>query len=201
MSGVLDEFHCDTLSYEFQFVSESFNLKKFCRATGIGSGERWTSVLRSKNQRNGYHVHFDGRITAKTIEVTVAYWDGSTRADTDEIEPFAESIMQWLGAFTKEPSMRVLTLARFKKPPESWRPRFNLPFKVTMGVAEVTIDGVSVELPHNRYRALNGWLSRTESEIIASVQSVRTVEFSTFEISAEVAFFNEAIKMLVEPQP
>jgi hypothetical protein len=149
----------------------------------------------------GCHVHFDGRVGPKIVYATVAYWDGTAKADDDDTEPFAESIMHWLGSFVREPSSRATVIARFKKPGETWRGRFNLPFKVTMGGSEVIIDGVSLVLPNNALRVRKGWLSKTDREVIASVESIQSVEFDKFEIGIEVAKFNEAIKMFVEQLP
>lgn len=201
MSGILSEFHCDTLSYDFRFPLATFNARKFARLTGLRIGDRWTSVLASKDQSSGYHVHCSGVIESKHVNMTVAYWDGTAKAAEDDSEPFAESMMRWLGSFVMEPSARAFVLARFEKPAETWRARFNLPFKVTMGHTEVVIDGVSLDLPGNPFRVLSGWLSKTDTDVVASVQSVRSIEFGTFEIGKEVVFFNDAIKMLVEPLP
>lgn len=199
--GVLQKFHCEMVSYAFRFPIEAFDLKKFTRRTNIKTGERWSAILSAKNPVMDCHAHFDGRITSKLVFATVAYWEGAAKRDEDEPEPFAESIMQWLGSFVREPSYRATAPARFKKPVENWRGRFNLPFKVTMAGSEVTIDGVSLLLPSNSFRVRRGWLTKTDKEVIASVESIQSVEFDKFEIGLDVDMFNDAIKMFVEPLP
>jgi hypothetical protein len=144
-------------------------------------------------------VHFKGALDSKHVYLTIEFWDGARKAATDQTEPFAESIMRWIGLFTSDPILRAATVARFRKPHDTWRSRFNLPFKVQMAKAEVVIDGVSLILPRNTFRASSGFLGTTKSGLIASVQLSRDVDLATFNIGSEVASFNEALKMFMEP--
>lgn len=197
--SALKHFDCEQVSYTFDLSIDLFNSKKFSRVTGIKAGEPWSAVLRPKDRMTGYHVHFNGRLESKRVHLTIEYFDGARGlAEEDESEPFAESIMQWLGSFILDPSVRAIAYARFRKPRETWRSRFNLPFKVTMADAEVVIDGVSLDLPRNQFRALGGFLFTTKSELDASVHLLRTFDLARFSIAEEVAYFNEAIKMFTE---
>jgi hypothetical protein len=196
--SVLSEFHCQDVSYYLDLPLGSFDTKRFFRTTGIKAEERWSAVLRPKDRMNGYHVHFKGRVDSKHVHLTVEYWDGARKAAADEEGPFAESIMQWLGSFIKEPNARAVGVARFLKPIETWKSRFNLPFRVTMADVEVTIDGVSLVLPRNKFRAMNGFLARSGKHLVAVVQVLRYIEFDKFNIIEEVVSSNEAIKMFLE---
>jgi hypothetical protein len=137
-------------------------------------------------------------VDSKRVRLTIEYWDKGVKPSPDEKEPFAESIMRWVGAFLKEPKERAMIVARFAKPTDLWRSRFNLPFKVTMAGAEVAIDGVSLELPRNAHRAMAALLMKSEDELSMSVHFIRLIEFGTFNIADEVASFNEAIKLFAE---
>jgi hypothetical protein len=187
------------VSYRLEIPLDSFNLKAFSDDTGIKQNRRWSAVLRPKNAGMGYHVHFNGDMDTKYANLTIEYWNGAKKAAKDEKEPFAESIMSWLRSFVKDPSPRATVMATFEKPIESWRSRFNLPFKVTMADVEVIIDGISVSLPRNQFRAVGGFLSRDDRSIFAIVRLVRNIELATFDIAEEVATFNEAVKLFVEP--
>ena len=200
VTSVLAQFHCRNVSYHFEIPITSFNAKEFFRESGIRAADRWTATLLPKDRDKGYHVHFRGYVDSKHMHLTIEYWDGARKAAADdEVEPFAESIMQWVGLFVKEPTSRTIVFAHFQKPLELWRSRFNLPFKVTMANAEVVIDGVSLVLPRNPFRAGSAFLARTETNLLATVQLLRTVEFGTFNISDEIVAFNDSAKMFLEP--
>jgi len=195
--GILSDFHCHCVAYNFKFLRSVFDAKKFSRETGINPGESWSTSLPPKDPRTGYHIHFDGRVTDKSAEMTVRYVDGTIKPDT-EAPVFAESIMSWLATFVADSSSRVRAWAHFEKPTATWRARFNLPFRVTMAGAEVTIDEVSLSLPRNRFRATKGRLGATDKTVTAWVNSLQLIEFDQFDLGKEVASFNEAIKMFVE---
>jgi hypothetical protein len=201
--GVLSDFHCHCVSYRFRFAKGSFNTRKFSRETGIAFGDKWSTALPPMSERSGYHVHFDGRMTDKIVEATVAYVDGQMKQESgsDDTPPqFAESFMSWLGGFVEESPHRANVWAHFDKPATAWRPKFNLPFKVTMSDREVIIDEVSLILPRNQFRATKARLGTSEDAVSAWVNSTQPVEFGQFEIAQQVALFDEAIKMFVEPR-
>lgn len=199
--GVLSDFHCHCVAYNFRFSKGSIDTKKFSRETGIEPGDTWSTALPPKSDHVGYHVHFDGKMTDKVIDMTVRYVDGQMKPAPESAETppiLAESFMLWLGGFVEASNFRANVWAHFDKPSDTWRPRFNLPFKVTMADKEVTIDEVSIVLPQNQFRATRGRLGTIDNEVIAWVSSVQSVEFNRFDIGEQVAIFNEAIKMFVE---
>jgi hypothetical protein len=199
VAGVLQKFHCDNITYELTVPIELFDTKAFYRKTGIGRKmPHWSTVLPSDKPTSGYHVHFRGRIEAKRVRVTVEYWEGMVQRTDQHPKPSAESIMKWLGSLIKSPSMRTFAHARFEKPLDRWRSRFNLPFKVTMAGAEVTITGVTLVLPNNRFRATNGFVSKMDKVLGVAMAFVEPLEFSNFDIGVELLRFNEAIEMIVE---
>lgn len=200
-TGVLKQFHCETISYEFEMPASSFDGKKFSKLTGIKVNDRWSAVLLPKNRFTGYHVHFSGLRGAKKIGIKIEYWEGSGKPAKDDVEPFAESVMRWVGSFVidlSQISQRTLAMARFRKPCDAWRSRFNLPFKVRMADAEVVIDGVSLTFPKNQLRALSGFVAVDGNDIFASVQLFRAIDLLNFNVASEVETFNEAIKMFME---
>jgi hypothetical protein len=67
-----------------------------------------------------------------------------------------------------------------------------------MGGLEVVIDGVSLELPRNPYRAVFALLTIMGEELSASVHGVRPIEFSAFDLGTEVISFNESLKIFLE---
>jgi hypothetical protein len=135
---------------------------------------------------------------AKRVRMTLEYWVGAVSPDDGETEPFSESIAKWIGSFVSEPTVRATVMARFRKPTSTWRSRFNLPFKVTMGGEEVGIDGVSLVLPKNPYRALHAFLNTMGEELLVSVDAVRSIEFAGFNIAHELTPLNESLKIFLE---
>jgi hypothetical protein len=198
--SLLDEFHCEGIVYEFVVPASDFNLAKFSRETGVKLNESWSAVAQPKDTPCGYHVHFDGRVNDKRAKITVAFWQGKSAVSNPE-SPFAESFMPWLAGFLGQKSPRAVVWAYFEKPKSHWRPRFNLPFRVTLGVAEVTIDGVSLVLPRNQFRAVEGRLSVTSDKVKASVKAIQPINLMTFDIKEAVVSFNQAIDIFVERLP
>lgn len=199
VASVFKRLDCLSVRYDFDLPTHFFNAKKFSELTRIGRGKRWHAILTPKRADTGYHVHFNGIVTAKHVRMTMEYWDKGKKAKSTEPEPFAESIMQWIGSFIKEPSMRVATNVRFEKHTDSWRSRFNLPFKVNMAGEEVAIDGIALQLPRNPYRALSAFMATGDDRLYIYLFALRPLEFRSFDIEAEVVLFNEAIKIFSEP--
>lgn len=195
--SVFEQFHCRHVHYELEVPSALFDSKSFFKKAGIPPGERWSGVLNPRERGLGYHTHFRGRVDRDRINFTIEYYNGGQPVRNDA-EPFADTIMQFLGSFAKEPTASSFVIARFVKPKEHWRSRFNLPFKVTMGESEVVIDGISLALPKNPFRAMAGFLGVEENAYNAAVNSVRAIEYSTFNIGNEIALFNDATAIFLE---
>jgi hypothetical protein len=191
---------CEVASYEFEVDTEMFDLKRFYVETGLPPGEKyWSTVFSARGKRSGYHVHFDGNVKGKDVNLTLKYYGRSvTRPPAGG--PFAETAMEWIGSFFRKPKCYAIVYSRFSKPNQGWRSRFNLPFRVTMSgsKAEVVIDGIALELPKNPFGAVRGWINRSSRELDASVLMHRSIEFSTFRIEDEISVYNEAIKIFVE---
>jgi len=67
-----------------------------------------------------------------------------------------------------------------------------------MAGAEVVIDGISLTLPRNPFRATDAFLTTTDTLLWASVRLLRPIEFSNFKIRDELIAFNEAVKIFAE---
>jgi hypothetical protein len=196
-SGLLSQFHCESIVYSFTLPAATFDQKAFSRRTGLKAGDRWDTGIYPTDLSAGYHVHFTGELGKGEVNVTVEYSDGSFMAQQDGM-PSAESIMDWIGSLVLEPTSRAQVFASFEKPLKYWRSLFNLPFKVTMGGQEVTIDGVTLELPKNPSRAYHAFVATSGKTLDASVNFSRTVEFATFKIRDEIPALNEAVKIFAE---
>lgn len=199
-SGLLEQFHCQTVRYDFDVPLDVFNLKAFVKATGIkvGQGGPWSATIYPKHRTSGYHVHSRWDVVdGDRISLTLAYWDKGKVRGT-EVEPFAETIMGWTGQFFRDPIARCHVAARFDKPTDLWKSRFNLPFKVTMAEREVTIEGLALVAPTNPYKALGGFLAVSSKAFFLALDFARSVEFSRFDLREEVLVYNEAVKMFME---
>jgi hypothetical protein len=198
-SGILKQFDCEWISYDFEIPRGSFNLRSFSRKTGVRVGERWNTGVYPKIPATGYHAHFKGVIEKDQVRITVEYWDGAYSVERDYAAPHAEEIMAWIGAFVQEPTARAMIGVGFEKPNDKWRSRFNLPFRVTTSNdLELLIDGVSVLLPKNDYRAFHAYLSRTEKVLKATVGFAGLVRFADFDIAKEITHFDRAVNMFAE---
>jgi hypothetical protein len=198
--SVLRQFHCESAGYEFTLPVEAFDVQKFFRETGIKKNQPWSATVFPRDRESGFHVHFKGSIGTEEIGLTVEYWDKGKpfHGDGEDSEPFAETMMAWLGQFVRETAFRAFVWARFRKPKQTWKSRFNLPFKVTMAEQEVVIDGVSLTAPRNAQHATGAYIAVNEDSFSVSVHFVRRVEFSKFSLSDDVTSFNEAVKMFME---
>jgi hypothetical protein len=198
--GVLGRANCDTASYHFEVPIASFNATAFLKATGIKKSQRWSAGVYPRDNAAGYHVHFNGRLTEKHAVITIEYKVGSYARPPHDSEPFAESIMQWLGRYvvTGTP-VRAKVFVHFRKSLEAWRSRFNLPLKVPMGDAEVVIDGVSIVLPRNPARAVSAFVAREESTLSIAVILFRSLDFSGFNIEEEMRAIDDSTKLFLEP--
>jgi hypothetical protein len=199
--SVLARLQCESVRYDFDIPIDSFKAKAFTKETGLKQDDHWAAVLPTDDSRSGYHAHFSGNFDRDRAHIRVEYWDHAVKRRSTHPPPSTESVMAFVGSFIREPSARSYIYGRFEKPDDTWRSRFNLPFKVTMGGSEVVIDGVSVVLPKNRFQAMNGWLTKSDSSLLVSVALVRQVEFATFDLADQLTVLNESIKMFVEPLP
>jgi hypothetical protein len=199
VSSIFEQFHCQTLRYDFDVPVEGFDLKAFVKATGIkvGQGGPWSATIYPKHRTSGYHVHLRWEIDGDTISLMIAYWNkGKVRAAN--VEPFAETIMGWIGQFFRDPAARCHIAARFDKPKVLWKSRFNLPFKVTMAEREVIIEGVALAAPANPYKAIGGFLAVSSKSFFVALDFARTVDFARFDLREEMLLYNEAVKMFME---
>lgn len=196
----LAPFNCDVVIYDFDVDSGVFDLDGFYKDTGLSSDDKhWSTVFYARLARTGYHVHFDGSIRGKQLSLSLKYYGRSvTRPQWDG--PTAETAMRWLGGFFKKPTEQAWAYSQFSKPNQTWRSRFNLPFRVTMSgtKAEVVIDGITLDLPKNPLGASRGWINKFSKELGTAILLRRGIEFSTFKVEDEIAVYNEAVKMFVE---
>ena len=198
-SGILKQFDCEWISYDFEIPRDSFNLRTFTRKTGVKVGQRWDAGVYPTDPVTGYHVHFKGTIEKERVRITVEYFDGAYTVEEDYAALNAEELMKWIGSLVREPNARAITLVGFEKPNSTWKSRFNLPFKVTTSNnLELTIDGVSILLPRNDFKAFHVNLSRTEKVLRATVAFARSVQFADFDIAKEITAFNQAVSMFAE---
>jgi hypothetical protein len=198
-SAIFEKFDCKELTYTLDVPRDEFALKQFYKKTGIPANQpRWSSVLRAKEPSTGYHIHFDGTVEAKSLRLVLRYYNKSRKPLQDEVEPFAETLMPWLGQFFKDRTWRAMVSVRFEKSTNRWRGKFNLPFKVTMNDAEVIIDGVSLVLPKNPFGAIGGWLARSGNTLMTSALLSRNIEFEKFNLGDELGEFNDATGIYTE---
>jgi hypothetical protein len=148
--------------------------------------------------KSGYHAHFTGNASKEQVIVKIEYYNGPVKRVRDHPPPSTESIMGFVGSFVLGPHYRALVYATFENQDSEWTSRFNLPFKVTMAGEELVIDGVSLSLPRNKFGARNGWVTKLGTRVIASVDLIRTIEFSSFSLEKELEVLNESVKLFVE---
>lgn len=177
---------------------DSFKMKAFSKETGLKIGDDWAAVLPTDDPSNDYHTHFTGNASKEQVVVSVEYYNNPVKRRRDHPPPSTESIMGFVGSFVLAPRYRALVYASFENQDKEWTSRFNLPFKVTMVGEEVVIDGVSLKLPRNKFGAMNGWVTKLGATVIASVDLIRTIEFSSFNLETELRVLNESIKIFVE---
>ena len=198
-ASAFTQFGCREVSYNLDIPIGSFKTKAFLKALGVNATERWSALLLPTHQASGYHVHFRGHIDRKFVHLTIDYCAGAKKsAPAEELEPFAESVMPWLGALINGASWRAQAMVLFNKPIATWRSRFNLPVKVTMLDSEVVVDGVSLRFPRNPFHAASGFVARDETRLFVALQVIRPIEFANFDVSEEIASFNQALSMFIE---
>jgi hypothetical protein len=197
---VLASYDCDVVACDFDIDIDEFDLPRFYQETGLSpKDKRWSGIIYAERAQAGYHIHFDGRMIGKELSLSLKYYGRSVTRPTSR-GPFAENAMQWLGSFLKRPKAVCWVHVTFSKPNKTWRSRFNLPFRVTMSGtnAEVVIDGITLDLPHNPFGAEKGWINKFSNKLDVAVLLRRNVTFSKFDIEDELPVYNEAIGTFVE---
>jgi hypothetical protein len=197
-ASVLEQFHCETLRYDFEIPKDSFKTQEFSKETDLEPGDLWRAILPTDDPLSGYHVHFSGGLQGKRVHMRIEYWNRPVKRLAKHPPPSSESAMAFAGSFIREPSARARVFAAFAKPAHLWRSRFNLPFKVTMAGAEVVIDGLSLTLPKNGFNAMNGWLTKLDNVLLVNVDRTALIDFAAFNLAADLTILNESIKMFVE---
>ena len=200
LRSILGQHDCEVLEYRFEIPIELFDAKGLFSKARIPKS-RWFGTVLPKKRNTKYHVHFRGDIDTRHARIVVEYWNGSRSTARNDTEPYAESMMNWLGNFVKERTRRAFGSAQFRKPAPPWRSRFNLPFRVTMGDAEVAIDGVSMMLPKNRVGAFSAFVARDDKHILSYVNEFRSIDFARFNLADEVAAFDEGAAIFLEQIP
>ena len=173
-------------------------MKAFTKETGLKIGDNWNAGLCTEDPTKGYHAHFDGSASKETVEIRIAYYRNAIGRHPHHPPPSTETIMAFVGSFIREPQYRALVYGTFENEDTEWVSRFNLPFKVTMAGQEVVIDGVSLDLPRNKFGAMNGWVTKLGTTVVASVDLLRIVNFFSFDIEQQLEVINESIKIFVE---
>jgi hypothetical protein len=199
--GVFKRFNCTGLWYDFSVHPDSFDIDLFIATTGLNRARvKWSSVCAPKSVLADYHAHFDGQVQSKRIFIRIYYATGSIRQSPGEGEPFAETLMTWLGQFFKNQISDVSVRVLFEGPDDKWRGRFNLPFKVTMSGlnAEVAIDGISMALAKNEAGAYEGTLKKEPKKICASVKLNRKMDFANFKLREELKVFSDVTNLWIE---
>jgi hypothetical protein len=177
---------------------ELFKMKEFTKETSLKVGDSWDAGLCTEDLRKRYHAHFGGNSSKEAVQIRIAYYSGAIGRHPYHPPPSTERIMEFIGAFIREPQYRALVYATFDNKDTEWKSRFNLPFKVTMGGQEVVIDGLSMILPRNTVGAMNGWVTKLGTGVVASVDLLRIVNFASFDIEQQLKAINESIKIFVE---
>src|SRR6202043_2852469 len=119
---IFESLGCRVLAYDLTVSRDSFDLEAFYSAGRIPDNERtfWSGVCAPRDPASGYHVHFKGTVNEKTVRMTVEYVHRSIKPRPDEIEPFAETFMNWLGSFIRTLTSHAIVHGRFEKPNERW---------------------------------------------------------------------------------
>jgi hypothetical protein len=200
--GPFKRFGCEGVTYRFDISPKFFNLPLFVENSGlVDLSGKWSGVCAPRNASSDYHVHFDGNLNrSKKGRIDVFYAAGRVPPSPNETEPFAETVIPWLGAFFTEPACDVDVNAWFEKPEGRWKSRFNLPFKVTVGKpeTELVIDGISIALPDNPHGAYHGSLAKKEGSVLVAVKLRRKIDFSKFRLVEDIKVFEEITRLWVE---
>ena len=85
--SILEQFHCESVQYDFDIPVDSFKAKSFAKETGLKRDDRWAAVLPSDDLRSGYHVHFSGSWDSERVHMRIEYWDNSVRRRADHPPP------------------------------------------------------------------------------------------------------------------
>jgi hypothetical protein len=202
-SLILSGVGCEGIDYDFDVPISSFKWKAFSSRRKFEPGDRWYAIVPAKAAATKYHIHFTGRVTQKSVEITVFFCyrrrSGMREHSRRDAFPYAEGFIAWLKTLFKEPPTRAFAHADFSKNIAEWRSRFNLPFKVTMAGREVVIEGVSLALPPNPNRVQHAFIKMLPGALSISLYGARPIDFDNFDIDKEVASFNDALQMIVEP--
>ncbi|HKW66526.1 MAG TPA: hypothetical protein VJP04_04510 [Terriglobales bacterium] len=160
-------------------------------------------VCGTKNpDKADYHVHFTWRFPdeKEQINLEIEYVRGPQKPREDEVEPFAEDVMQWVGRFFKFGDANARVLADFEFKGGAAHPWFPLPLKTKIVAlkSDAEIDGIAVLLPSQPQGIGRIYLSEIKDSVFLEIQAESRVDFAKFSLNSELQKVRDFAANLVE---
>jgi hypothetical protein len=200
------DVRCTNLSYRFKVALEKFDINALRDAMNTDqTTKRGYAVCSTRNSDAAdYHAHFEWRLREKQQEVTVEiqYVTNSIESKPGEDEPFAESVMLWVGRFFKRGDANARVHSDFafdaKTATLSWFP-LPLRTKVSGLQGEAILDGIAIALPSQPDSVSRFFLSHINDSVFVGIESARRIRFTDFsldkELKIEKAFADKVVEV------
>lgn len=203
---VFSTLKCERVEFKLRTAQEKFHFETFLREFIGRRGEfpdeavLFGADVPTRNPEEAdYHVEFEWYLSKQEINFSVEYIKGVEREKADEREPFAETFMQWLGAFFKNEQITAHIHAAFEFPQKNWESIVPLPIKVPIKTreAEIEIEGMSFGLG-KLYGASQAWIMTWgEDTFRVLIAADRKVIFKEFSIDNELQALSSVAQLFV----
>jgi hypothetical protein len=185
MSATADKFDWDGLN------------RKFGEETRTVFTSRVTPEYLDKGE---YNIDFFAtKKKNQDVELSFTYHEGTKEHEKDEVPPYAEQFMEWVGQFFKYENTNAHIHARFEFSTEKKQCKFPLPLKTNIrGDTEDTIDGISLRFGSETEGVSTVRITTSKASFYIELIADRRITFKGYSPDIDVSAFAIALDSLFE---
>jgi hypothetical protein len=195
---------CSELSYRLIVPTAEFDSDRFAKEFArLSKEDDWKGVVLGPGPDNpsGFHAHVYWRPDRKNAAETQLQVDFHRWKPTRKVSLgiYAENFYSWASQFLKQAKANIHVHAEYVLPRTSWLPKvMPLPMKIPYSGKTAVVDGISIEFSADPAGVHGAWLVLNKKNMTVQLFAFRPIEFSAFEIQADIDAFSSVVKGLVE---
>lgn len=153
-----------------------------------------------KQEDSDFHIHARWLVRKEEFVTRIEFAQGSTVADENETEPWAEDFMQWLTQFLPAGPLKSYIGADFEYPAKSYQCRFPLPMTAAVGPngENAQIEGLTFTVPSKPEGIETFWLTLRSNELSIHIAGSREIDLSKFDPRNEIAVYSGVLESVLE---
>jgi hypothetical protein len=155
------------------------------------------TVAPRAGELGSYSADFSWRLERDNIVIHLGYLPKPKKHESDEREPFAEQLMQWLGQFFKYESAHAHVHGRFEYALDQRQSKLPLPLTVG-GDIEAEIYGLSLRLPSQPNGVSVMRLTRGKEAWYVEVTGNIRINFTAHDLTTDIATLQTVIDKVLE---